>query len=258
MFSKKEISQQDNPILKPLVKKLFCFHCHPQVTCFKDCCRKLDLYLYPYDVIQLKNCLKLHSAEFMRRFTRLSSGSHNFFPSVMLLMDDNTEQTCPFLDENGCTVYKARPSACRTYPLERAVEKTGADAKLSSFYFMTDHEYCKGHLEEKQYTIKQWEREQQLYDCNYMNDLWAEVDAYFATNPWQGEGVAGPRQKLAFMICYNIDEFREYCFQNRLLDQFRLEKLRRRRIAVEDSELQKFGFDWLFYILGERRTLCPH
>ncbi|MDH3329120.1 MAG: YkgJ family cysteine cluster protein [Desulfobulbaceae bacterium] len=235
----------------------FQFHCHPGVSCYRTCCRKLEMYLYPYDVLRLKYRLKIHSAEFMRRYTRIARGTHPYFPAVMLNMEENEAATCPFLVDQGCEVYEDRPSSCRTYPLERAVEKRGDNRRLQEHYFMTHHPYCKGHDEKHTYTITQWERDQGLYDYNLMNDLWAEVDAFFAANPWQGEGTAGPKQQLAFMVCYNIDDFRGYCRHHNLLMMFRLERDRRRRIEHDDSELLKFGFDWLQFVLGDRRTLTP-
>lgn len=237
--------------------KPFRFHCHSQVTCFTNCCRKLELYLYPYDILRLKNCLGIRSAEFMHTYTRVASGSHPFFPAVMLNMRDNSEQTCPFLGEKGCSVYRDRPSACRTYPLERGVECQPGSGKLVAHYFMTHHAYCKGHNEDNTYTVKQWERDQMLHEFNMMNDLWAELDAFFATNPWQGEGNAGPRQQLAFMVCYNLDDFRVYVEQHGLLKAYRLDRDRRRRIERDDAELLRFGFDWLQHVLGERPTLRP-
>jgi len=215
------------------------------------------MYLYPYDIIRLKNRLGLHSAEFMEKHTRLGKGSHPFFPAVLLNMNDNEDQDCPFLVESGCSVYPDRPSSCRTYPLERAVEKRAGCKRPVCHYFMTHHPYCKGHDEERVYSVRQWERDQRLFEFNLMNNLWAEVDAFFATNPWQGEGAAGPRQQLAFMVCYNIDEFRAYSVRHRLLDQFRLDRDRRRRINRDDADLLKFGFDWLQYALGGRCTLQP-
>ena len=223
----------------------FRFHCHPGVGCYKACCRRLELYLYPYDVLRLKNRLGIPSSRFMREYTRLAPGSHPYFPAVLLNMTASEEQTCPFLAAEGCAVYHDRPSACRTYPLERAVEKRAPSGHLRAHYFLTHHPYCLGHLEDHRYTLRQWEREQALHDCNLMNDLWAEVDALFATNPWQGEGVAGPRQQLAFMVCYNIDDFRMYVAKHNLLARSRLDKEQRRRAGRDDTELLKFGFSWL-------------
>lgn len=235
----------------------FQFRCHPGVGCFKICCRRLELYLYPYDVLRLKTSLNIHSALFLRKHVRLAPGSHPFFPSVMLNMRDDVEHTCPFLGEKGCSVYPDRPTACRTYPLERAVEKREGEARLRTHYFMTHHAYCLGHGERNAYTLDQWEREQMLYEYNLMGDLWAEIDAFFASNPWQGEGTAGPLQQLAFMVCYNIDDFRAYVAQHRLLQGFALDRSRRRRIERDDEELLKFGFEWLLHVLGGASPLRP-
>lgn len=235
----------------------FQFHCHPGVSCYLTCCRSVDMLLFPYDVLRLKNHLGIHSGEFMHRYTRTAPGSHAFFPGIMLKLSESENNPCPFLSSSGCTVYRDRPSACRTYPLERGVERSATTNTLRSLYFMTHHPYCKGHEEERTYTLKQWERDQFLHEYNLFNDLWAEVDAFFATNPWSGEGHAGPRQQLAFMVCYNIDDFRSYTSEHRLLDRFRLNKQERRRIESDDGELLKFGFRWLQFVLGDRRTLVP-
>ncbi|RWX49909.1 hypothetical protein VU00_11901, partial [Candidatus Electrothrix marina] len=109
--------------------------------------------------------------------------------------------------------------------------------------------------ERNTYTVRQWKREQRLDSFNLMNDLWAEVDAFFAGDPWQGEGHAGPRQQLAFMVCYNIDAFRAYSIENNLIVQYRLDRDQRRRIERDDAELLKFGFTWLMHVLGERKIL---
>lgn len=235
----------------------FRFRCHPGVSCYKVCCRRLELFLYPYDVLRLKNRLGLTSAQFMREHTRLGPGSHPYFPSVLLNMTASEEQTCPFLIEEGCAVYGDRPSACRTYPVERAVEMTKPGSQLRAHHFLTHHPYCQGHFEEHRYTLRQWERDQDLHTCNLMNDLWAEVDALFATNPWQGEGKAGPRQQLAFMVCYNLDEFRDYVGRYDLLRRFPLSKEQRRLIGRDDGELLKFGFAWLLAELGGRPFRLP-
>lgn len=186
----------------------------------------------------------------MRMHTRVAEGSHAYFPGIMLQMADNQKKSCPFLSSSGCSVYKDRPSACRTYPLERGVEQTGKNKRLKSHYFMTHHPYCKGHFEPRHYTVKKWEREQGLTHYNDYNDLWAELDAFFSTNPWQGEGKAGPLQQLAFMVCFNVDEFRNYMNQHDLKRQMNLSKTERRTIDKDDGALLQFGFSWLRRYLG--------
>jgi hypothetical protein len=229
---------------RPLGTEPFQFRCHKEVSCFLHCCRKVELRLFPYDILRLKQRIGIHSASFLEQHTRLGRGAHPFFPAVLLNMRPDSDHACPFLAEQGCSIYADRPSACRTYPLERAVEKTAA-GELRSHYFLVRHPYCQGHLESQFCTVKQWEREQRLAEFNLFNSLWAEVDALFAANPWQGEGYGGPLQQLAFMICYNIDAFRDYVREHDLLSASRLNRDHRRRIEQDDSELLKFGFDWL-------------
>lgn len=241
----------------PLGNSSFRFSCHPEVSCFNTCCRKLEMYLFPYDIIRLKNRLGLHSETFLRLHTALGRLNHPFFPAVMMKMADNAEQTCPFLSEKGCTVYEDRPSACRTYPLERAVDRTVSGGRPVEYYFMTRHPYCRGHEESTEWRVREWLRDQHLLDYNYMNDLWAEVDTLFASNPWQGEGAAGPRQQMAFMVCYNIDGFRQYVRDNGILQQYRLDRARIRLIDRDDEALLKFGFDWLKFVLGNIPCLQP-
>lgn len=246
------------PGMEPIGSAPFRFRCHPGVPCFTRCCRNLELFLYPYDIIRLKKRLGITSEEFLNQFAGVVAGGNPFFPAVVMRMAENDERTCPFLDgEKGCRVYEDRPSACRTYPLERAVDRAPARGAPREYYFMTHHEYCKGHEEARQWTVKEWLRDQQLVYYNAMDELWAEMDTLFAANPWKGEGAGGPRQLLAFMVCYNVDRFRQYVVDHDLLNQFRLDKSRRRAIETDDEALLKFGYDWLKYLLVHKPTLQP-
>ena len=243
----------------PLGKAVFNFRCHPGVSCYTRCCRKLELFLYPYDIIRLKNRLGLDSEEFLRRHAGVVAGANPLFPSVILRMRDDEEHTCPFLGDEGqgCLVYSDRPSACRTYPLERAGSRDFSAGRPEEFYFLTRHEYCLGHQEAQGQTVSEWLRDQRLLDYNLMDDLWAEVDTMFAGNPWQGEGAAGPRQQMAFMVCYHIDGFRRLAREQGLLSQFKLSRAEVKACETDDEALLKFGFKWLQMWLAHRPTLIP-
>jgi hypothetical protein len=244
--------------MEPIGNQPFSFSCHPGVSCFTRCCRRLELFLYPYDILRLKTRLGITSEEFLERYAGVVPGGNPFFPALVMRMSDDEERSCPFLDGvKGCTVYADRPSACRTYPLERAEDRAPEKGAPREYYFLTDHEYCKGHEETREWTAREWLRDQQLIYYNAMDELWAEMDTLFASNPWKGEGAAGPRQLLAFMVCYNIDRFRHYVRDHDLLKQFRLDKSRRRAIETDDEALLKFGYDWLKYLLTGRPTLQP-
>ncbi|MFH0782065.1 MAG: YkgJ family cysteine cluster protein [Pseudomonadota bacterium] len=239
----------------PLKDSVFYFHCHPRVECFTLCCRNVNMILYPYDVIMLKRSLEIDSEEFLRRHTLLERVDNPYFPTVKLRLKEDGSKVCPFLGDNGCTVYENRPTACRTYPLERAVDRTHHKGAHEDFYFLTRHSYCLGHNEQREINVKEWLRNQHLFEYNMMNDLWAEIDTIFSSNPWRGEGDAGEKQQLAFLVCYNIDGFRKYMQSHKLLKYFQLNKEIRRRILSDDNELLKFGFEWLKLLLSDCSSL---
>ena len=41
----------------------FNFRCYPGIGCFNLCCRNLNLFIYPYDLIRLKNALGISSVK---------------------------------------------------------------------------------------------------------------------------------------------------------------------------------------------------
>lgn len=253
MKSKKDFPEGMRPLEK---NEKFSFDCHSGVDCYMTCCRNVDMFLYPYDVLRLKQYLKIPSQEFMENYTTIVKGvSHPYFPAVMLRLVEEENKPCPFLTEEGCGVYVDRPSACRTYPLERGVDRSPEKGRDHEFYLMTSHAYCHGHEESREFTMKKWTRDQRLDDYNMMNDLWAEVDTVFSTNPWAGEGSGGPKQQVAFTVCYDIDNFRLMLAKHSLLDRFNIAKNQKRRIKESDTELLKFGFEWLKNFLGAPSSL---
>jgi uncharacterized protein len=239
----------------PLENKKFNFSCHPGLKCFTACCKNVDMHLFPYDIIRLKNALHIDSETFLRKNTHLVQGSNPFFPSVKMKLLEDASRACPFLLENGCSVYTDRPSACRTYPLERAVDRRPGKHQTREYYFLTNHYYCLGHKEASVFSVKEWIRSQRLDAFNMMNDLWAEIDSIFLANPWKGEGRGGPKQQLAFMVCYNSDAFRKYMSVNNLLQNFSLSREQKTSIETDDSELLKFGFQWLKHFLTGKSNL---
>lgn len=239
----------------PLGKEPFHFSCHPGVSCFTVCCKKVDLVLFPYDVLRLKNSLGMNSEQFLTEHVTLVKGDNPFFPTVMLKLTDDQEQKCPFLTDQGCSVYDDRPSACRTYPLERAVDRTNTIGRPDEFYFVAKHDYCKGHFEDNQFTVTQWVRNQRIDTYNMMNDLWAEMDTLFRSNPWKGEGSGGPKQQMCFMGCYDIDGFKEYAGSQQLLKRFRLTKDQKKRLVKDDMELLKFSFEFIRLMLTGKSSL---
>lgn len=234
----------------------FTFDCHPGVACFTRCCKDADMYLYPYDIIRMKHHLSVSSDQFLEQYTFQAFRDNPYFPNVMLKMSDSKEKSCRFLSSTGCSIYEDRPFSCRAYPLERAVARTGEDER-SVIYFISKHAYCFGHQEIKAWTIKSWIKDQQIQRYNEMNDLWVDVDTLFRRNPWGPQGIDSPALKMAFMACFNLDEFRAFIFESTFLSRFDLARERIVALAESDVEIMKFGFEWIQFFLTGKGDLTP-
>lgn len=229
----------------------FAFRCHPDLDCFTRCCRNLNLFLYPYDVLRLKTRLDMSSEAFLESYTDIVLRESNFLPEVLLRMSENEEKTCPFLTEAGCTVYPDRPDTCRTFPLEQGVLFQGPEGNAISVYFFRPPPFCLGQHESQEWTVESWAEDQGAVLYHQMTALWAEVKAFFQRDPWGREGPYGAKGKMAFMATYNLDGFRDFVFKSTFLRRYRVKKDVLKKIEADDVSLMKFGFAWVkFFVWG--------
>jgi len=73
--------------------EVFSFKCHEGLECFTRCCRNLNLFLYPYDVLRMKNRLNISSEEFLNVYVDVVLRESNFFPDVLLRMAEDEQKT---------------------------------------------------------------------------------------------------------------------------------------------------------------------
>ena len=235
-------------------KDTFCFRCHPEVECFNLCCRNLNLFLYPYDVIRLKQSLGLSSDEFLDRYVDIVLRPTNFFPDVLLRMDENSQKTCPFLIESGCRVYPDRPDTCRTFPIEQGMLYDAGREKETPVHFFRPPDFCQGQHEKKEWTIDAWTRDQEAGIYHQMTMRWADLKRLFQKDPWGVEGPEGPKAKMAFMATYNIDRFRDFVFQSSFLKRYKIKSAILKKLQTDDLQLLKFGFEWVKVFVWGHKT----
>jgi len=247
-----DLKAQDDLLVKKLEDgEVFSFRCHDGLECFTRCCRNLNLFLYPYDVLRLKNRLNISSEKFLDAYVDIVMRESNFFPDVLLRMAENKERTCPFLNESGCTVYPDRPDTCRTFPLEQGIIFHGPKEKAADIYFFKPPDFCLGQHESQEWTIETWAEDQRAVTYHEMTAKWAEVKGLFHVDPWGAEGPYGPKAKMAFMATYNPDSFRDFVFNSTFLKRYKVKKEVLRKIEADDTQLMKFGFSWIkFFIWG--------
>lgn len=241
---------EDYPRLGP--DDTFKFACHPGVSCFNQCCGDVNIFLAPYDVLRLKKRLGITSSEFLEKYTFLPVQKEMKTPVVMLRMNDDEAKSCPFLTGEGCGVYSDRPWPCRMYPLGLAAQKDTPDGwRGERFYFVMQHEVCKGFNEAKEWTVRKWLDDQGLDEYDEWGDAFKELTLH---EFFETDGVLSPKKlHMLFTACYDLDKFREFVFDSTLLDRFDVDEDFVEEMRYNDDSLLRFAFLWLrFSLFGEK------
>lgn len=223
----------------------FTFQCRPELSCFNRCCRNLNLFLYPYDVLQLKHGLGMSADAFLEKYVDVVMRKGNYFPDVLLKMSENADHACIFSDSSGCRVYQDRPFTCRTFPVEYGLEYPGQNRKPELIGFFRPPEFCQGRYETHAWTLQTWSGDQGAAKHQQMSRKWSEVKQLFRSDPWGREGPQGNRAKMAFMASYNMDAFRAFVFESSLLKRYKVKAELLKKIRRSDLDLMLFGFDWI-------------
>jgi Fe-S-cluster containining protein len=227
----------------------FNFKCHAALSCFNQCCRNLNLFLYPYDVLRLSRHLEIATDAFIEDHVDVVLRDGHFFPEVLLRMSDNDEQTCPYLTDQGCRVYPDRPDTCRTFPVEQGVHYNAAGGSRKAVHFFRPPEFCLGQHETDQWTTRTWARDQETEQYNDMTMRWADIRRLFQNDPWGAQGPHGAKAKMAFMATYNLDRFREFVFGSSFLKRYKVRPDVKKRLRISDKALLLFGFEWVKFFV---------
>lgn len=251
-----DIEHLKETILKeyPKLKKdsEFTFGCHKNISCFNKCCSDVNIFLTPYDIIRLKNALNISSQDFLDNFTLLPIDENQNHPVVMLRMNSDENKSCPFVGKEGCSVYKDRPWSCRMFPLGVASPKDTRDEN-GEFYFLLEEPVCKGYEEGNNWTVEDWMRDQEVDEYAQMGELFKEISLHDFFK--EKKQLTPAKQEMFYIVCYNIDKFREFVFKSSFLKRFRVAPDAIEKIKEDDKELLRFGFNWLKFCLYGEKTM---
>ena len=185
----------------------FCFDCQSQVPCFNECCRDLNQFLTPYDIVRLKNHFKLSSTDFLKQYTMQHTGPQTGLPVITITPADRFERICPFVTPSGCSVYENRPASCRMYPVIRVVSRSREDGKKGIRYALLKENHCRGFEQKRQLIVREWMTGQGLTTYNEANDLM--MDIISLKNQYMPGPLKGHAQKLFYTMCYDLDRLKE-------------------------------------------------
>ncbi len=217
----------------------FQFACHKGLSCFTQCCRRLEVMLTPYDILRLKMALRLSSEVFLEKYTETVFSEKLGLPLIKLKRDTNG---CPFLTAKGCQVYKDRPTVCRLYPLGRAF----SDRIKKEVYFLIQEKECLGFREGKNWTVASWIKAQGVEEYDKYNEGFSELIFLKAKRP---QGLNLKESQMFFMACYNLDAFREFVFKSSFLNRFDIPPKRVKKCEKEAKALLQLALDWLKFAL---------
>ena len=225
----------------------FSFSCFRKISCFNECCRDLNQFLAPYDILRLKNRLGLSSTDFLKRYTTGHTGPESGLPIIVLKPDASGSAKCPFVKPDGCSVYEDRPSSCRMYPLMRVKSRSRETAKPSEHYLLLKEGHCKGFREDAVWTIETWQDEQDLRIYNEMNDRMLDI---ISLKNRRAAGPLDPESNHLFSLAlYDLDRFRTHLCQKDLPDMAAIPDETMDQIATDDEALLEFVFNWIQKVL---------
>jgi Fe-S-cluster containining protein len=244
-------NSQEEQIFKPLTVNNFHFSCHKGIACFTECCAKLRLILTPYDILRMKNRLKLTSDQFLECYTDTILDNNSRFPMVKLKMRGDQEQACPFVTNYGCSIYEDRPEACRLYPVGRASAMVDGEKDARERFFMVAESHCRGFQEKHTWTLNDWINHEGVKEYSSMNDQWLGI---ITSSKSLGPKVHLPQKhQMFFMASYNLDKFRDFLFKSGFFNRFQIDPDLKEKLPNNDTTLMLFAFDWLkFSLFGEK------
>ena len=220
----------------------FQFACHPGISCFNNCCRDLNQFLTPYDILRLKNRLGVSSQQFLKEYTASHIGPRSGLPVVSLKMSAE-QPDCPFVSPTGCTVYEDRPGACRTYPLGRVAARKRGDKACGESYFLIREAHCLGFGEPKKWTVEKWKKDQDLETYNEMNDLM--MDILSSKNQSGKKQLTGEEADLFFMACYDLDRFKDFVSDDDISKAYSTGEGTKKTILRDDVAFMRFAIKWI-------------
>ncbi len=223
------------------------FECSPDVSCFNECCRDLNQFLTPYDIVRLKQNLGMKSSEFLKKYTVRHNGPESGLPVITFKPDPDSGHACPFVTPQGCSVYPDRPASCRMYPLARAIVKSRETGEVTEHFALIREPHCKGFNCTRTQTVEQWLSGQDVETHNKMNDRLMEIISL--KNRILPGPLDGAQADKFCLACYDLDAFRKNIFEDGLLDSLHIQKDLFEKIRTNDLALLDLGFLWVKYCL---------
>lgn len=255
------VKLQKNPVMpvRLTAEDSFCFSCRRENSCWNRCCHGADITLTPYDILRLSKRLDMRPAEFLLEHTFPALWDKADLPVAKLKMGDDGKGACPFMREEGCSVYEDRPATCRYYPLGLASVKMKGSEEKDDFFFLVKEEHCQGHVQNKELSVKAFREEQGVAHYDEINRGWIDILMKMAS--WKvvggpfGQDLTPQTKKMFFMVSTDVDSFRRFVFGTKFLETYEIDAEAAEVLRNDDEALIKLGFDWMKNVIFNDPTI---
>jgi len=224
----------------------FTFQCQPDLPCFNQCCQTPTVILSPYDLLRLRQGLSISSTALRQRYTRQEIEPNSNLPLLFIDAFRSPEGGCPFLGEQGCTVYAYRPAACRLFPLTMGSRLIPGG--VEDHYFCRRMDYCQGFKSETEWTVASWMADQEFTGYDQGRRQWLEI--LLKAGVTEELVVNDLVQDLFATLAYDLDRFRRLVLDPVFIEAYALKPETVAELRTDDLPLLKFSYRLLPALLS--------
>ena len=171
----------------------------------------------------------------------------------MRTLEDTT--ACPFVKEEGCSVYEDRPTACRYYALGQMSKRVMESPVDETSYFVVKESHCLGHAESKKMKIKDYLQEQGLEQYDDINRGWRQV---VLKKKSSGPVIGAPSKRslqMFFMASYDIDGFKSFIQTEGFKSLFKIDDAKLQAAVSDDATAIRLAADLMKKVLFGEDTM---
>ncbi len=255
-------AQSEHPVqpVRLTSQDTFNFRCHKGISCWNRCCHGADITLTPYCILRLSRRLGLEAADFLRQYTVPDTFQKTDLPVAKLKMaGEDGKGACPFVTDEGCSVYDDRPATCRYYPLGVVSMKMKDAETKDSFNFLVREPHCRGHDEAREVSVAAFRDEQGVEPYERANQGWVDILMKMAS--WSSLGGFGGKaptpqtRQMFFLATTDVEGFRRFVLQSSFLEKYEVDPEAVEQIKADDEALLQLAYDWLKNVLFNEPTI---
>lgn len=130
--------------------KKFLFHC---TQCGACCRNRNDIILNPKDLFQIAEKMNSTPTEIALRYCDIYIGDSSRIP-IIRLKSIGSDNRCPFLKNNKCSIHDVKPVICAMFPIGRIMTYETGKEHPNKYEYIFVNPGCGDNTEE--HTVKEW------------------------------------------------------------------------------------------------------